>query len=118
MYTITRTETERMLYFLFRTPMYVGEVNKEAVVSFMHGADFGKRKEPFWTTMLKEFIETKYKIYGSAIGWPYQIEQFCERKGVVWFEGFKYLMVELIKESEQIQFTKQLQSLKQKLEEH
>ncbi|CAM1344959.1 hypothetical protein [Tenacibaculum amylolyticum] len=108
---MTKLETEMMLYFLYRVPMYIKNVDKDNIISFMHGADFGKRTEPHWTTLLNEFISLKYKIEGNALGWSYQVELFSKQEQIEWIDGFKKLMITLIKESDQIPYTKKMQKL-------
>lgn len=79
--------------------MYIGEVNKDKIVSFMHGADFGKQNEPYWTKSLKEFISNQFNINGGALGWPNQVEIYAKKNSLDWSDAFKKLMLELIKES-------------------
>ncbi|MFD2564475.1 hypothetical protein [Aquimarina rubra] len=99
-----------MIHFLYRMSMYVGDVTRDNIVSFMHGADFGKWREPHWTKLLNEFITIEYKIEGRAMGWPHQVELLSKREGIEWNEGFKKLMLEMINKSDQIPFTKKMQN--------
>lgn len=112
-----RIESENMIHFLYRPSMYVGNVTRDNIVSFMHGTDFGKRKEPHWTKLLREFISIRFKINGGAMGWPNQVEIYCNREGLEWTEGFKKLMITMIKDSDQIPFTKAIKDLNKQLEQ-
>lgn len=111
-----RLETEKMIHFLYRMSMYVGDVTKDNIISFMHGADFGKSSEPYWTKLLNEFILTEYKTDGLSRGWSYQVELLSKRDGINWNEGFKKLMMEMINKSNKIPFTKKMQNWVNELE--
>ena len=93
------TDHENMIHFLNRPSMYISTVNKDKIVSFMHGADFGKQNKPYWTKKLKEFISTKFNINGGALGWPNQVEIYSQKKNLNWTEAFKKLMLQMIEES-------------------
>ncbi|WP_408031441.1 hypothetical protein [Tenacibaculum xiamenense] len=43
-----------MIHFLYRMPMYLEDITKDNIISFIHGVDFGKQYRPFWTELLKE----------------------------------------------------------------
>lgn len=101
-------EIERMIHFLYRMNMYIVNVNKENIVSFMHGVDIGKLDDPLWTKSLNDFITKKYGINGKALGWPYQIDLYISKEKLRWSEGFKNLMIEMILESDQIELTKKI----------
>ncbi|TPN80970.1 hypothetical protein [Aquimarina algicola] len=104
-----RFETEKMIHFLYRMSMYLPDMTKDNIVSFMHGIDLGKEGEPHWTKLLDEFIAIEYKVEERAMGWPYHVEMLSEREGIEWNEGFKKLMLEMINKSDQIPFTKKMQ---------
>ena len=108
-------ETEKIINFLYRIPMYVGIEDRDQIVSFMHGVDFSKSWEPYWTSLLRDFIVDKYDISGGPQGWPNQVELFAKSSNKTWVEAFKQLMLELIKESNVITFTVELQELNRKL---
>ncbi len=63
-----RFKTEKMIHFIYQMLMYMGDVTRDNIVSFMHGADFGKWNESHWTKLLNEFIVIKYKIEERAMG--------------------------------------------------
>lgn len=105
-----------MIHFLHRSAMYVGSITRENIVSFMHGVDFGRGIEPYWTHLLADFIFWKYKIKGGALGWPNQVEIYSKKENMDWPEAFKELMLQLIKESEQIPYTKKLKDFNEKME--
>ena len=77
--------------------------------------DFAKSWEPYWTNLLNDFLESKYSIYGGAIGWPNQVEIYAKSNGLEWTKAFKTLMLELIQESNVITFTVELQELNKTL---
>ena len=95
--------------------MYIHPINRDTIISFMHGIGFGMGKEPQWTLLLKEFISEKYNIIGGALGWPHQIEKYSNTNNVKWTEAFKSLMVQLIEASDRIEYTNELKALRQKL---
>jgi len=45
-----KRDTETMICFLYRMSMYIHPINRDTVVSFMHGIDLGMKKEPQWTS--------------------------------------------------------------------
>ena len=114
---LTRAEVERMIHFLYRMPMYIGRISQEGILAFMHGADFGKRHEPYWTKLLNEYINDQCKIYGGAVGWPAQVEKFSKKHEIDWTEAFKLLMLSMLRNSAQIPFTKKHEALCQQFEE-
>lgn len=49
------------------------------------------------------------------MGWPYQIELFSKQQELEWTAGFKKVMIEMIKASDRVPFTKKIQELNHKL---
>ncbi|CAL2094418.1 hypothetical protein [Tenacibaculum sp. 190524A05c] len=101
-------EIERMIHFLYRMNMYIVNINKENIVSFVHGVDIGKLDGPLWTKSLNDFITKKHGINGKALGWSYQIDLYIRKEKLKWSEGFKNLMIEMILESDQIELTEKI----------
>lgn len=107
-----------MLYFLYRQSMFIHPVSKEGIVAFMHGINFGKQKQPYWTDLLKKFISEKYGINGGAFGWPHQLDLYCELNELTWIDCFKKLMLELIEEYDAIPYPKRLKRMRDELDAH
>lgn len=113
---VKQVETEKMIHFLYRMSMYIGDITKDNIVSFMHGVDFGKQSDPYWTKLLSEFILHEYKMEEKAMGWQYLIGLWSKRKGITWEEGFKELMLEMIDKSDSIPFTIKMKNWINKIE--
>lgn len=109
-----KVETEKILHFLHRMPMYLSDITKENIVSFMHGVDLGTSWKPYWTQLLSEFIETNYSISNGAKGWANQIEILAKNEDSSWQDTFKNSMLELINESNKITFTVELKEINAK----
>lgn len=112
---IKTIETEKILHFLHRPSMYVGNVSRSTIVSFMHGVDFGRRRQPHWTVLLKEFISTHHQIDGGALGWPNQVCIYSHRHDIDWISGFRILRLEMIEKSNEIPYTEKLKRINQNL---
>lgn len=102
-------ETELILYFIHRMPMYINPINRDTIVAFMTGLDVGRLPKKRLTHLLKEYIENEYNLFGSAKGWPYQIELFGQKKDLNWVIAFKTLMIELMESSEEIKWSNELE---------
>lgn len=108
---MTIKETENMIHFLYRPDMYVGKASKDTIITFLRGADFGKSEEPYWTSLLTQFLEVDLNINKPALGWPYQIEVYSKNHQKSWFNGFKEVMLQMIEQSDQIPYTAELKRL-------
>lgn len=84
----TRTINNVLVHFLLRTSMYVHDLTKPSITSFVSGYIVGSGKTDF-TEKIKSYLENEYNIYGSSGGWPHQIDQYSKAKGIPWVSGFK-----------------------------
>lgn len=81
------TNHELLTFFLKRMGMYIHPINRNTIVSFIHGFETAARSRTF-TEELKNYLEISYQIYGSNQGWPRQVELLAENWGVSWEDGF------------------------------
>ncbi|MBT28592.1 MAG: hypothetical protein CMO01_02945 [Thalassobius sp.] len=82
--------------FLKRPEMYISKREREHVVAFIHGMEIGSQCQFKLTERLSEWMESNHGITNRALGWPYQIEVYAEKKSIDWFDGFKEIVEELL----------------------
>ncbi len=85
-------------HFLNRTSLYVTPVNRDTIVSFIHGYEIGLKNNNL-TDGLKKLLANKYDIMYSSDGWPGQIYRLSERLNLTWIDTLKKLTFELIEKS-------------------
>ena len=98
--------------------MYVVPVDKKMIISFMSAVDVGLlttdirlAQKSSWTALLSDFIKEKKGIEPRALGWPNQVETFAGKTNLPWEKAFFLLMQEMIKTSDSIPFTSNLQEI-------
>ncbi|MDC8003861.1 hypothetical protein POV27_07345 [Aureisphaera galaxeae] len=94
-------EIETLEHFLTKTSMWIHPVNETSIVSFIHGFEAGIGSKTF-TSGLKEYLESRYDLYGSNQGWPRQILLYAEKKNMEWKDAFieigKIVLQDIIEE--------------------
>lgn len=81
----------------------------------MHGFEAGAGIDCIWSNLLSKHLESKYKVRKKALGWPYQVQVFADKKSMDWVLTFKQLMIEVIEISTLAYSTDRLERLKQGL---
>lgn len=84
-----------LIRFITRTNMFVHPVNRDTVVSFIHGYEAGKDNQNF-TFMVKQLLTEKYAVYSSSDGWPGQMGRYARRCSWGWVAAFKQTGLEMI----------------------
>ncbi|MEM9671254.1 MAG: hypothetical protein ACFB15_10430 [Cyclobacteriaceae bacterium] len=87
-------------YFITRPLMYINDLDKETVIAFVHGLEIGSNKTLNLSDKLSNLVEQKYRIKNRALGWPYQVQKYAEKRDLEWFTGFKELVDELLVSSQ------------------
>lgn len=77
--------------FNTRMGIYVCPSNRENVVAFLHGYEYGAAGECLFTRILGEHLAKKHRVKPGALGWPDQIARLAERRSLDWME--MYLLV-------------------------
>jgi hypothetical protein len=88
--------------------MYLGEVNKDRIISFVTGYEFGSKSNPQFTIELTEHLKEKYLIPYRALGWPFQVQQLANKRGISWVSAFKAVSLELLNQSPSQEFEQKL----------
>lgn len=76
-----------MDHFLNRPQMWIFPIERNTIISFIHGFEAGIGNN-YFTSELKNHLESKYQIFGSNQGWPNQILLYSEKTEVKWSEAF------------------------------
>lgn len=95
------SQTKVIHHFITRPRMYISDLDEETVVAFIHGLEIGSNKTINLSSRLSNLVEQKYRMKGGALGWPYQIQQYAEKRDLEWFAGFKELVDELLVSSQE-----------------
>ncbi len=86
-------EKEMLPYFIYRPNMYCG-AEKESIVAFVHGMEFGQfihgdeENRNSFSTTLSKLLEEKFKIKRRAMGWIGQVEMYAKKKKIDFSEAF------------------------------
>ena len=91
-----KCDIKTLSFFLTRTGMYVCPVAKDNIVSFLHGYEAGSQGKCNFTELISRRLETQYNARRMASGWPHQIEQYVEKKGLDWLQGFVFIASEVL----------------------
>ena len=76
--------------------MYVNPVNRDTIVSFIHGYEIGIKNTNL-TVELKKLLSDKYNVIYSSDGWSGQIDQLSKKLNITWIDTLKKLIFELNK---------------------
>lgn len=90
------SQTKAIHHFITRPRMYLYDLDKETVVAFIHGLEIGSNKTINLSGRLSNLVEQKCRMKGGALGWPYQIQKYADKRDLEWFAGFKELVEELL----------------------
>lgn len=85
-----------LTHFILRTGMWVPSPAKDTVTAFIYGYEAGSKDELKLSVEIKDYLERKFDITGSAMGWPYQVEQYSKKNGIDWISGFKRISMDIL----------------------
>lgn len=92
----TNTDIIQLMYFSVLTRMCVHPVNKDTIVSLVHGYELGRGNKLDLTLHIRQLMTKKYKIEYSSDGWPGQIERYAKKKSMSWVIAFRQIIIGLI----------------------
>jgi hypothetical protein len=95
---MTKDHKIQLLHFIVRTPMFIVPQDKNNIVSFLHGYEYGDRTSNL-SALLKDFLTRKFNIPEVSTGWPGQIERLARRQAQHWVRTLKQVILELITEA-------------------
>ncbi|SHM70718.1 hypothetical protein SAMN05216311_10325 [Chitinophaga sp. CF418] len=72
--------------------MYVYQLEKEQVVAFITGFETGSGGEVNISEQVSEWLKTEHRITKSNPGWPGQVQQYADQKGIGWFNAFNEIV--------------------------
>ena len=93
---MTYEDRKTLIHFITRAPMYIFPVDKNTIISFIHGYEVGRNKECNFTKQISLLISSKFKINSSNTGWVGQIEQLSKKKVSTWVTTFTQITLEII----------------------
>jgi hypothetical protein len=88
-------EINTLELFLERTSMWINPIDRSTITSFIYGFEAGIENKSF-TSNLKNYLESKHKIYGSNQGWPNQVFLYSEQRAMKWSDAFFELGKEIL----------------------
>jgi hypothetical protein len=77
----------QLIHFALRIPMYAIKEEKNTIVAFIQGYDFGNTWE--FIHGFSEWIADRCKIEKRATGWAGQIDRLAKRRKKEWVVVFK-----------------------------
>jgi len=83
---------EVIAHFLKRPLMYVYQLEKEQVVAFINGLEAGSIRKIAITEQVSEWLKNEHRITKSKPGWPGQVQQYADRRGISWFNAFNEIV--------------------------
>lgn len=89
-------DAKQISQFNTRMGMFICPSNKENVIAFIHGYEYGTQNKCLFTKHLKELLENKYQIKYNQFGWPNQIERLAEKREITWMEAYLMVSFEII----------------------
>jgi len=81
-----------IIHFLKRPLMYVYGLEKEQVIAFIHGFEAGAGKNANIGEQVSEWLKNEHQITKSNPGWPGQVQQYADQKGISWFNAFNEIV--------------------------
>lgn len=94
---MTEKQIDILIYFVYRMPMYLYEVNRDSIVNFIHGFECGANSNNL-TENISNRLEVTHKIKKFSMGWPNQLERYSENNSKTWTESFQEILIEVIRE--------------------
>lgn len=84
-----------LLRFITRTGMYISPINRDTIISFIHGFESGSFNREF-SEGFRQYLANKYRIRTGATGWPGQIDQLTEKRSENWLITFNQCALDFI----------------------
>jgi hypothetical protein len=85
-----------IISFNTRMGMFVCPSNRENVVAFLDGYEWGTENLCKFTKRLSEHIAKKHRIKPGSLGWPHQIAQLAEKRSLHWMEVYLLVSSEVL----------------------
>lgn len=94
--TLKEQESSILKHLLDKPKMWVNPLNETSIVSFIHGFEARTGHREF-TDKIKEYLQDEYDIFGSSLGWPYQIRIYAENQNIDWISAFQEIGNKILK---------------------
>ena len=95
--SLNTEEKEFLIFFIEKTGMFVTQLDRNNLVSFLTGYEIGKQNKNRITENISDLIANKYKIEYRNTGWPGQITELSNKFSLSWVETFKVIVQEILK---------------------
>ena len=79
---------ESLSHFIQNPHMWIHPVNRETIISFIHGFESGSQNNKL-TFEMRKLLSESYEIKYSSDGWSGQIDRLSEKQNSNWIEIFK-----------------------------
>ncbi|MGH2666399.1 hypothetical protein [Flavobacterium sp.] len=91
-------EKEFLIFFIEKTGMFMSQIDKNNIVSFLTGYEIDKQNKNIITQKISEIVSRKYNIEYRNTGWLGQISRLSTELGLDWVATFKQIIQEVLKE--------------------
>ncbi|MCW3465022.1 hypothetical protein [Chitinophaga nivalis] len=85
-----------MAKFLERPLMFVYQIEKGQIVAFLTGYELAAGDDFDLTDQLSAQLRITHKIPKSNPGWPGQVQEYADKKGIDFFNAFKEIALPLL----------------------
>lgn len=96
---MTNRDVEILLRFILRTGMFITEVKKGCIASFVDGYDIARNGKCDFSGQISELLENEFNIKRQATGWPGQITAFGTKQKLSWESAFKKIGLRVLSKS-------------------
>ena len=76
--------------------MFVCPSNRENVVSFLHGYQYGTAGECRFTEVLSQHLAKRHRVKPDSLGWPHQIARLADRRSLDWMDVYLLISSEVL----------------------
>lgn len=84
-----------LLRFITRTGMYINPVNRDTIISFIHGFEAGSFNREF-SEGFRQYLADKHRIRTGATGWEGQLDQLTKKRSENWLITFNQCSLDFI----------------------
>lgn len=92
-----KSENKKILIKFFERPlMFLYRLEKEQIVAFVTGFQSAAGDDFDLTNQISTKLRTEYQIAKSNPGWPSQVQEYADMKGVDFFNALKEISIPLL----------------------
>lgn len=89
-------DAHNLVRFNTRMGMFVCPSNRDNVVAFLHGYEYGTDGECRFIEALSRLMAERYRIKPDSLGWPHQIARLAEKRSLDWMDIYLLVSSEIL----------------------